>query len=109
MQGAALGRPQLECGRIMASGNRHIFIYAAGFLAAAYIGAPAAAQQAPPHPPSQVKAVTLSSLAEQGFEVKAVGKGEGLILQKGKDVFLCTLRLANTSPLSYLSECYAIR
>ncbi len=87
----------------MALGHRRVFICAAGALAALSFCAPAAAQQ------SQVKAVTLSSLAEQGFEVKAVGKGDGLIVQKGKDVFLCTLRLANTSPLSYQSECYAIR
>jgi hypothetical protein len=93
----------------MASGNMRIFTYAAGVLAAVCFCGAAPAQQTPPHPQSQVKAVTLSSLTEQGFEVKAVGKGEGLILQKGKDVFLCTLRLANTSPLSYLSECYAIR
>ena len=102
-------RPQLECRRIMAFRNTHIFTYAAGVLAAVCFCGAAPAQQAPPHPQSQMKAVTLSSLTEQGFEVKAVGKGEGLILQKGKDVFLCTLRLANTSPLSYLSECYAIR
>jgi len=93
----------------MGFGNTHIFTYAAGVLAAVCFCGAAPAQQAPPHPQSQMKAVTLSSLTEQGFEVKAVGKGEGLILQKGKDVFLCTLRLANTSPLSYLSECYAIR
>jgi len=104
-----LGRPQLECRRIMAFKNTHIFTYAAAVLAALWFGGPAAAQQTPPHPQSQVKAVTLTSLTEQGFEIKAVGKGEGLIVQKGKDVFLCTLRLANTSPLSYLSECYAIR
>ena len=88
--------------------NTHIFTYAAAVLAVGCFCGAAAAQQ-PPHPASQMKAVTLSSLTEQGFEVKAVGKGEGLIVQKGKDVFLCTLRLANTSPLSYLSECYAIR
>jgi hypothetical protein len=82
--------------------------WAAGVLAAACICTSAAAQQ-PPHPQSQVKAVTLTSLTEQGFEVKAVGRGDGLIVQKGKDVFLCTLRLANTSPLSYLSECFSIR
>ena len=93
----------------MAFRNTHIFTYAAGALAAVCFCAAAPAQQAPPHQTSQVKAITLTSLTEQGFEVKAVGKGEGLVLQKGKDVFLCTLRLANTSPLSYLSECFAVR
>jgi hypothetical protein len=82
---------------------------AAGVVAAGFICGPAAAQQPVPRQPSQVKAVTLTSLTEQGYEIKAVGKGDGLIVQKGKDVFLCTLRLANTSPLSYLSECYSIR
>jgi hypothetical protein len=91
----------------MAIGNKCVFTYAVGVLAAVCFCAAAAAQQ--PHPASPMKAVTLSALAEQGFEVKAVGKGDGLVVQKGKDVFLCTLRLANTSPLSYLSECYAIR
>jgi hypothetical protein len=94
----------------MGVGNKCFFTYAAGVLAAVCFCAAAAAQQPPaPHPASQIKAVPLSALAEQGFEVKAVGKGDGLVVQKGKDVFLCTLRLANTSPLSYLSECYAIR
>jgi hypothetical protein len=77
--------------------------------AAAFVCAPASAQRTPPHAPSQVKAVTLSSLTEQGYEIKAVGRGDALIVQKGKDVFSCTLRLATTSPLSYLSECYSIR
>ena len=73
--------------------------------------APAGAQQQPAQPrqQSQVKVVTVSALTEQGFEIKAVGRGDALIVQKGKDVFWCVLHLANSSPLSYLSECYSIR
>jgi hypothetical protein len=82
---------------------------AAAIAAAALLNSGASAQQAAPHSPPAMKAVTLGALAEQGFEVKAVGKGEGLILQKGKDVYLCTLRLSTGSPLSYLSECYSVR
>jgi hypothetical protein len=73
----------------------------------AMMAAPAAAQQrertAPP------KRISLSSLTEQGFEVKAVTAREALIVQKGAEVYWCTLHLANTSPMSYRSECYAIR
>ena len=51
----------------------------------------------------------MSSLTEQGFEIKALGRGDALVVQKGKDVFWCILHLSNTSPLSYQSECYSIR
>ena len=89
--------------------NSRFIAWTVGLLAVACCCGIAAAQQAPPRQQSQVKAVTLTSLTEQGFEIKAVGKGDALIVQKGKDVFWCTLRLATTSPLSYLSECYSIR
>ena len=82
----------------------------AGVLAAAVVCGPAAAQQQPqPRQQSQIKAVTISSLTEQGFEIKALGRGDALVVQKGKDVFWCILHLSNTSPLSYQSECYSIR
>jgi hypothetical protein len=64
---------------------------------------PAAAQQK-----ATLKRVTLSSLTAQGFEIKAA-LHEAVMLQKGADVFWCTLRLADTSPLSYQSECFAVR
>ncbi len=55
----------------------------------------------------QVKAINLSTLTGQGFEVEAISGRDALIVQKGKDVYWCTLHLANTAPLSYLSECYS--
>jgi hypothetical protein len=69
--------------------------------------APAAAQQRPHHP--AFMRITLSSLTAQGFEVKAVATGEAVIVQKGKDVYRCNLRVADTSPLSYQSDCYSVR
>jgi hypothetical protein len=72
-------------------------------LAAVLLCAPAAAQQK-----ATLKRVTLSSLTAQGFEIKAA-LHEAVMLQKGADVFWCTLRLADTSPLSYQSECFAVR
>jgi hypothetical protein len=80
----------------------------AGVVAAAFLCGPAAAQLTPPRQKSQAKAITLTSLTEQGFEIKAVGRGEAPIVQKGKDVFWCILHLSDTSPLSYQSECYSI-
>ena len=72
-------------------------------LVAVLLCSPAAAQQK-----SALKRVTLSSLTAQGFEIKAAIH-DAAMLQKGADVFWCTLRLADTSPLSYQSECFAVR
>ena len=82
---------------------RFVIVLLAGLLAAAV---PAAAQQQQQH---SGKRVSLSSLTAQGFEVKAVTAREALIVQKGAEVYWCTLRLANTAPLSYQSECYSVR
>ncbi len=68
---------------------------------------PAAAQQRPHH--AGFKRVTVSALTAQGFEVRAITGREALILQKGEQVYWCGLRVADTSPLSYQSDCYAIR
>ena len=76
---------------------------AACALAAVLLCAPAAAQQKP-----ILKRVTLSSLTAQGFEVKAA-LHEAVMLQKGAEVYWCNLRLADTSPLSYQSDCFAVR
>ena len=76
---------------------------AACALAAVLLCAPAAAQQKP-----TLKRVTLSSLTAQGFEVKAA-LHEAVMLQKGAEVYWCNLRLADTSPLSYQSDCFAVR
>ena len=86
--------------------QKSLFRLAAGLLAAGLIGGSAAAQH---ETKRQVKAISLSTLTAQGFEVKAITGREALIVQKGKDVYWCTLHLANTAPLSYLSECYSIR
>ena len=75
-------------------------------IALAIATLPAAAQQQQQH---SGKRVSLSSLTAQGFEVKAVTAREALIVQKGAEVYWCTLRLANTAPLSYQSECYSVR
>jgi len=69
---------------------------------AVFCCAPAAAQK------SAVKRVTLSSLTAQGFEVKAVIR-DSIVLQKGAEVYSCSLRVADTSPLSYQSDCFAVR
>ena len=63
---------------------------------------PAAAQQKP-----ALKRVTLSALTAQGFEVKAAIR-EAVLLQKGAEVYWCSLRLADTSPMSYQSDCFAV-
>jgi hypothetical protein len=71
-------------------------------LAAVLLCVPAGAQQ------STLKRVTLSSLTAQGFEIKAAIR-DAVALQKGADVYWCNLRLADTSPLSYQSDCFAVR
>jgi hypothetical protein len=85
--------------------QKALFRLAAYVLAAGLMGGAAAAQT---ETKRQVKALSLSALTAQGFEVKAITGREALIVQKGRDVYWCTLRLANTAPLSYLSECYSI-
>ena len=72
-------------------------------LAAVLLCAPAAAQQKP-----ALKRVTLSSLTAEGFEIKAAIR-DAVMLQKGADVYWCSLRLADTSPLSYQSDCFTVR
>jgi len=67
---------------------------------------PATAQQRPQQ--GAFKRITVSSLTAQGFEVKAITGREALIMQKAKDVYWCGLRVADTSPLSYQSDCYSI-
>jgi len=64
----------------------------------------ASAQQRP-----ALKRVTLSSLTVQGFEVKGVAGRDAVLLQKGAEVYWCNLRLADTSPLSYQSDCFTVR
>ena len=64
--------------------------------------APAAAQQKP-----TLKRVTLASLTAQGFEVKAALR-EAVMLQKGAEVYWCNLRLADSAPISYQSDCFSV-
>jgi hypothetical protein len=78
---------------------------AAGALAAVVFAGAASAQQ---HDKASLKRVTLAALTAQGFEIKAALR-EAAILQKGAEVYWCNLRLAETSPLSYQSDCFAIR
>ncbi len=87
------------------SGRLH-FGAAAMVVAALWCGPAAAQQPAPQKPP--MKTVTLSSLTAEGYEIKAVAKGDGVLVQKGKDVFWCIMHLGKSSPLSYQSECYAV-
>ncbi len=72
-------------------------------LVAVLCCAPAAAQQK-----ATLKRVTLSSLTAEGFEIKAA-LHDAVMLQEGTDVYWCNLRLADTSPLSYQSDCFAVR
>ncbi|HZQ14230.1 MAG TPA: hypothetical protein VFB31_15605 [Pseudolabrys sp.] len=75
----------------------------AACAAALLLAGPAAAQQKP-----AIKRVTLSALTAQGFEIKAALR-EAVVLQKGAEVYWCNLRLADSSPLSYQSDCFAVR
>jgi len=77
---------------------------AAGALAAVVFAAAASAQQ---HDKPSLKRVTLSALTAQGFEIKAALR-EAAILQKGAEVYWCNVRLAETSHLSYQSDCFAV-
>jgi len=53
-------------------------------------GCLAATTQAQQQHPSQKTFVTLPSLTAQGFDIKA-SLGTSLVLQKGKDVWLCDM------------------
>ena len=85
-------------------GTRALPLAACALAAVVFAGA-ASAQQ---HDKPSLKCVTLSGLTAQGFEIKAALR-EGAILQKGAEVYWCNLRLAETSPLSYQSDCFAVR
>ena len=77
-------------------------------LAAGLVLGPGPAAAQPREHASPLKRITLSSLTAQGFEVRAFAEGGAVIVQKGKDVYRCNLRVADTSPLSYQSDCYSI-
>jgi hypothetical protein len=83
--------------------GNHAAVAAVCALVAVSCCAPAAAQQ---HP--ALKRVTLSSLTAQGFEIKAAVR-DAVMLQKGAEVYWCTLRLAEGSPISYQSDCFSVR
>lgn len=68
---------------------------------------PAAAQQ-----PRQAKLSALSSLVAEGFEVKAAtgtqsGVVSTLVLQKDKDVFLCSSKDLSIEPTAF--ECWPVK
>ena len=68
---------------------------------------PAAAQQ-----PRQAKLSPLSSLVAEGFEVKAAtgtqsGVVSTLVLQKDKDVFLCSSKDLSIQPTAF--ECWPVK
>lgn len=59
-----------------------------------------------------LRKVTLSSLTAQGFEIKAatgnqVGTVGTLVLQKEKDVYLCSSRDLSIDPTSF--ECWPVK
>lgn len=63
-------------------------------------------------PPALPPTVSLSSLAAEGFEVKAAASTQAgvagmLVLQKGKDVFLCTGKGLTYVPTTF--ECWSIK
>jgi len=72
-------------------------------IVAVLLCSPVGAQQKP-----TLKRITLSSLTAQGFEIKAAIR-DAVTLQKGAEVYWCNLQLADTSPLSYQSDCFAVR
>jgi hypothetical protein len=79
----------------------------AAWLLALPVG-PGAAQQ----PPRAPKPVSLASLTAQGFEVKAAaGTQSGvistLVLQKDKDVFLCSSVDLSIQPTTF--ECWPVK
>jgi hypothetical protein len=69
----------------------------------------AAAALAQPREKTTPYRVTLSALTAQGYEVKAVTPRDAVVVQKGAAVYLCNLRLAETSPLSYQTDCFPVR
>lgn len=73
-------------------------------VAISIVWTPAVAQQ---HP----QATPLAVLTAQGFEVKAAGGRDGtlLFLQKGKEVFFCTIFSAMLGPNHEPTPCYPIR
>jgi hypothetical protein len=63
-------------------------------------------------PPAPPRKVPLASLTAQGFEIKATtGNQAGtvgmLVLQKDKDVFLCSSRDLSIDPTSF--ECWQVK
>jgi hypothetical protein len=76
----------------------NVRIHAAGVLVAVLLCNVAEAQQRQ----QQTQTVTLSSLASQGFEIKAAANTAGsaaqVFLQKGKDVFICLVVLPLDAP-----------
>ncbi len=64
-------------------------------LAAGFCSGPAHAQQQQPRKP-QKPIISLPSLTAQGFEIKA-SLGSSLVLQKGKDVWLCDMLMIKSS------------
>lgn len=86
-------------------------LMAPALLALVVAAAPARAQThpSPAKGAARPSVPSVSSLAARGFEVKTVSRGQGLILQKGGEVYWCTMSLAQTRPMSYRSQCYAVR
>lgn len=70
------------------------------------VSQPAAAQQ-----PRVAKLLPLSSLTDQGFEIKAATGQSGvvgtLVLQKNKDVFLCSSKELSIQPTEF--ECWSVK
>jgi hypothetical protein len=76
----------------------------AAVVAASPVSQPAGAQQ--------TRRVSLSSLTAQGFEIKAVSGNQAgvigtLVLQKEKDVYLCTSRDLSIDPTAF--ECWPVK
>jgi hypothetical protein len=82
--------------------------YIAVVLAAALLSTPVDAQQPGPQPAPQPPKISLTSLTNQGFEIKAAAPGgdfQLVFLQRGKDVFTCiTGQLAANQP--WKSDCF---
>jgi hypothetical protein len=77
---------------------RTLWVCIGVLVAAGFCGGPARAQQTQqPQQRKQPKPiVTLPSLTAQGFEIKA-SLGSSLVLQKGKDVWICDMLLIKSN------------
>ena len=89
-----------------APGRKGLFFASLAMSLSSLLPQPVGAQQ------SRLAKVSLTSLTAQGFEIKAVtGNQAGvvgtLVLQKDREVFLCSSKDLSIDPTSF--ECWAVK